>query len=77
VRPLRFPGGCSRKILSAEFGELSAEAREERKGAKSELAAEPSPFALMARGHLYSWFALTLLRELGVAIFHAQAYIPT
>jgi hypothetical protein len=34
-------------------------------------------FALTALGHLYLPFALTLSTELGVAIFHAQAYIPT
>jgi ribonuclease P protein component len=35
------------------------------------------PFALTASRHLYLRFALTLSRESGAAIFHAQAYIPT
>ena len=35
------------------------------------------PFALTASCHLYLPFALTLSRESGAAIFHAQAYIPT
>ncbi len=38
---------------------------------------ETLPFAVRALGHLYLPFAFTLSRELGVAIFHAQAYIPT
>ena len=32
---------------------------------------------MMALGHLYLPFALTLSTEPGVVIFHAQAYIPT
>jgi len=38
---------------------------------------EAGRFALMASGHLYLPFALTLSKESGAAIFHAQAYIPT
>lgn len=34
-------------------------------------------FALTAPAHLYLSFVLTLSTEPGVAIFHAQAYIPT
>jgi len=36
-----------------------------------------SRFGMMALGHLYLPFASTLSTELGVVIFHAQAYIPT
>jgi hypothetical protein len=39
--------------------------------------AERCPFALTALGRLYLPFASSLSTEPGVAIFHAQAYIPT
>jgi len=64
-RAASFP---ERAELRTESGEQKL--RTDERELRTALCPQPSR-------HLYSTFALTLSRESGAAIFHAQAYIPT